>query len=112
MRFRIHKCGYSTKEQISHYFGEDNTYKTRTLAKPRFKRKGTTTKTVDSAIHKDQDNISSFNNSLQKDSKLMEQMKPVKKSKTNGTQNQAKNVTHRSQASKPDGTKKDGIKGN
>ena len=41
----------------------------------------------------------------------MEQIKPVKKSKTDDTQNQAKNISHTSQASKPDGTKKDGIKG-
>ena len=86
MRFRIHKCEYSTKEQISHYFGEDKTYKTTTLAMPRFKRKGITTKSVGSDIHKDQDNISSFDNGSQKDSKVMEQMTPVKKSKPDETQ--------------------------
>ena len=79
---------------------------------PRIKRKGTAAKSVDSDIHTDQDNISPSHNGSQKDSKVMEQMKPVKKGKTDETQNQAKNVTHRSQASKPDGTKKDGIKGN
>ena len=78
---------------------------------PRIKRKGTSTKSVDSDIHTDQDNISSSDNGSQKDSKVMEQMTPVKKSKTDETQNQGKKVTHRSQASKPDRTKKHGNKG-
>ena len=46
---------------------------------PRIKRKGTAAKSVDSDIHTDQDNISSFDNGSQKDSKVMEQMTPVKK---------------------------------
>ena len=59
---------------------------------PRFKRKGTTTKSVDSDIHTDQDNISPSHNGSQKDSKVMEQMTPVKKSKPDETQTQGKKL--------------------
>ena len=79
MRLRTHECGYSTKQQKSHFFGEYKTYKTTTLAMPRLKRKGTIAKIVDSAIHKDPDRLSSIDNASHKNSTLMEQMKPLKK---------------------------------
>ena len=56
----------------------------------RFKRKGRSTKSVDSDIHIDQDNISSLNNGSEKDSKVMEKMTQVKKSKNDETQIEGK----------------------
>ena len=78
---------------------------------PRQKRKGTTAKIVDSAMHKDQDRLSSIDNASHKDSTLMEQMQPVKKGKNDHTHKQTKNISLTSccKDSKSYGTKKDGI---
>ena len=87
------------------FFGEYKIYKTTTLAMSRLKRKGTTAKIVDSAIHKDQDRLSFIDNASHKDSTLMEQMKPVKKGKNDHTQKQTKNISLTSPDPKSDGTK-------
>ena len=73
----------------------------------RTKRKGTSTKSVESNIHTDQDNVSISHNASQKDSKVIAQMTSVKKSKPEETQIQGKKLSHTSQASKSDCTKKD-----
>ena len=82
-----------SKNHISHNFGEDNTYKTTTLAMGR-KRKGTAAKSVDSDIHTDQDKTSISHNGSQKDSKVMEQMTPVKKANLMKHKPRGKNYPH------------------
>ena len=77
----------------------------------RLKRKGTAAKSVDSDIHNDQDNVLSSHNSSQKDTKVMEQMTSVKKSKPDETQTQGKTVTDTTQVSKQERSNKDGNKG-
>ena len=75
------------------------------------KRKGTAAKSVDSDIHTEQDKTSIFHNVSDKDSKIMEQMTSLKKSKPDETEIKGKKVIHTTQASKPDRTKIDGSKG-
>ena len=57
-------------------------------------RKGTAAKSVDSDIHTKQDKTSILHNVSDKDSKIMEQMTSLKKSKPDETQTQGKKITH------------------
>ena len=79
---------------------------------PRTKKKGATTKNVDSAIHKDQDKITSFDNEAEKDSTLLEKMDPGKKGKIDDIQNQHTNTSNTTKSSHLDDSNKECMKGN
>ena len=66
---------------------------------------------MDSDIHTDQDKTCISHNVSDKDSKIMEQMTSLKKSKPEATEIKGKKVSHTTQVSKPDITKIDGSKG-